>query len=177
MDFETKLKCINKLIRELGVEDRENFVDELHKWLIQLTYFYNVLATKYPSVSSTQYYIKPKLRPSAGQIAYFSLRYGYPKETYNDHWCYIVSQVGNKYIVVPTTSVKPDSNHIEEKYEMDIKIKDFENDCISRLQISDIRAIDAMRLVTKRKPCCKYDVETDRTKIIKKIKEVIFLDK
>ena len=176
MDINLKLDDIKKLILNLNIDDKDDFVNELHKWLFQLTYFYNVLSLNYPSKSETQYYIKPELRPNVGQVAYFSLRRGYPKETYDDHWCYIVSIIGNKYIVVPTTSVKPDSNGINEKYEFDIKIKEFENDCISRMQISDIRAIDAMRLVTKREPC-KYDVETDRKLILNKIKEVIFLDK
>ena len=176
MDINLKLEEIKELVLNLNIDDKEDFVRELYKWLFQLTYFYNTLVPKYNSISETQYYIKSELRPKAGQVAYFSLRRGYPKETYDDHWCYIVAVIGNKYLVVPTTSVKPDSNGINPMYELDIKIKDFENNCISRMQISDIRSIDAMRLVTSKKPC-KYDVETDRKIILDKIREVIFLDK
>ena len=45
---------------------------------------------------------------------------GYPKETFDDHWCYILKDYGTKYLIIPTTSIKVDSGECNPLYEMDI---------------------------------------------------------
>ncbi len=49
-------------------------------------------------------------------------------------------------MVIPTTSVKENSNPPNSKIEIDIKIKDFKNDKTSRLHLSDMRTVDIQRI-------------------------------
>lgn len=72
------------------------------------------------SPSDVIYNLPPSERPREGQIAYINLRRGYPKETFDDHWCYILKDYGTKYLIIPTTSIKVDSGECNPLYEMDI---------------------------------------------------------
>lgn len=174
MNIDHKLAHIKSMLKKIRNYDVETFVDELDKWIYEISYFYNVIVKDGQNPSDIPYKIKPSKRPDEGQIAYFNLRRGYPKETFDDHWCYILKDFGNKYVVIPTTSVKPDSCACNDKYEMDIKIKDFTNNSMSRLQITDIRTVDTMRVCQSIEPNF-YDVETDKNTIINKVKSVIFI--
>lgn len=68
------------------------------------------------------------------------------------------------------TSIKSDSPDIYIPTEIDVKIKDFENDGMSRLHVDQIFSADIMR-IDKSKPI--YDLEDDfelvRDKILDKI--------
>lgn len=168
---------VKRMIKNLKhYPDKEKLAEEIQKWIYEISYFYNKIVKEGSNPDFISYKIEPSIRPKEGQIAYFNLRRGYPKETFDDHWCYILRDFGNKYIIIPTTSVKSNSSKCNENYEMDIKINNFENNSLSRLQLTDIRAIDTMRLSKSLFPNV-YDVETPREKIIAKIKLVILLDK
>ena len=69
------------------------------------------------------------------------------------------------------TSIKLDSSDTYEPTEIDIKIKDFENDSLSRLHINQIFSADIMR-IDKTKPI--YDLEDDFEEVRNKIFEKIF---
>jgi len=171
MDIDSKLANIVYMLKNMKNCDVYKFVDELHKWIIEISYFYNKIVKEGQNPSDIPYKIKPSKRPSEGQIAYFNLRRGYPKETYDDHWCYILKDFGTKYLIIPTTSIKADSAECDERYEMDID--DYTTNGKSRLQITDIRTVDVMR-VCQSIETNFYDVKTSRKTIIGNIQRVIF---
>ena len=171
MSIDNKFNDIKAKIMNMKHIDREKFVDELHKWITEISFFYNVVAKNEQNPSHVSYKIKPSKRPTEGHIAYFNLRRGYPKETYDDHWCYILKDFGTKYLIIPTTSIKEDLKKCNENYEMDID--DYTNNGKSRLQITDLRSVDAMRVSQSVNPNY-YDVKTPRSTIIEKVEAVIF---
>lgn len=99
---------------------------------------------------------------------------GYPKETCDDHWCYILKDYGTKYLIIPTTSIKSNSAKCNPLYEMDIIDKTPTGK--SRLQFTDMRSIDIMRVCRSVHPNC-YDVITDRKDILQKFQNLILTDK
>ncbi|MGG1659273.1 hypothetical protein [Brevibacillus sp. NRS-1366] len=163
-----------RIMENMKNYDASGFAIQLKFWVKELDFFNNTLVEKHPEkdASLTTYHISESKRPTEGQVAYFNLRRGYPKELYDGHQCYILKDFGLKLLIIPTTSVKGDSAPLDEEFEMDIKIKNFENDLPTRLQFSDIRSIDAQRINEKR---AIYDVETDRTLILGKVKKVLTL--
>lgn len=169
--IDDKLANVAQLLKSMKRYDGYKFAVELEKWVTELSYFYNVIVKDGQNPSLIPYKIKPSKRPKEGQMAYINLRRGYPKETFDDHWCYILKDYGTKYIIIPSTSVKEDSSECDERFEIDIE------DCTStgksRLQISDLRTVDVMRVCQSINPnLC--DVKTPRDQIINKVKSVIF---
>lgn len=167
------LKIFNKFNR-LKNYDKEGFIYNLRQWIDDLYFFYNCIAVRADSLENAQkikYDLPKKKRPKEGQIAYFNIGRGYPKELYDGHWCYILKDLGNNFIVIPTTSIKPDNPNIDETKEMKIKIKDFEEDGESRLRINHIKSIDIMRI---HKEHAIYDVETDNEIIKENVKRILF---
>lgn len=164
------LKVADKLNKIRHYQDIDGFVRDLEYHVDQLDYFYNELTDKNTGDPSTTFYL-PKKLPTEHQIAYFNLTRGFPKELYGGHWCYVYKQLNTKVIVIPMTSVKEDSAEVNSRFELDIKIKDFKNKNIARLQISDMRTIDIQRLYIKKG---FYDVETEREIIQKNIKQVLY---
>ncbi len=159
-----------KILERINNYDKEGFANQLKYWLKELEFFYNKVVPNQTSDPSTSYYeIRPSSRPKEGQVAFFNLRRGYPKETYDGHYCYILKDFGIKYMVIPTTSVK-DKSKANADFEYDIIIKDFKNDLTTRLQISDTRAIDIQRFNENR---TVYDVITDRETIAKEIQRIL----
>ena len=160
----------NKLI---GIKnyDHRQFIIQLEQWVNQISHFYNVIVKEGQNPSKVIYKIPLSLRPKVGQVAYINLRRGYPKEIFDGHWCYILSDFGSKYIIVPITSEKSDSPPLDERFEMYIDIIGFENGIKRRLQITDIRSIDIMRVHTGKKP---YDVNTDISLIRNKVSKILF---
>jgi hypothetical protein len=150
--------------------DVEGFVNDLKYWVNDLHYFYARIV-KNQDPKHVYYKITPSQRPKEGQIAYVNLRRGYPKELYDGHYCYILKDFGYKFLVIPTTSVKPNSSPLNPNFELDIEIKDFINTNETRLQISDIRSIDIQRINTGKGV---YDVITDKEYIAKGIKNILF---
>ena len=78
---------------------------------------------------------------------------------------------GSKYVIIPTTSIKLDSGKCDERYEMDID--DYTNKGKSRLQITDLRSVDVMRVNINPSPNY-FEVITPRESIIQKVKAIIF---
>ena len=171
MDIDRKFDTIKSKIKNMNHIDNEKFVDELYKWIIEISFFYDTVVKIGGDPSTTQFQIKPSKRPSEGHIALFSLRRGYPKETFDDHWCYILKDFGSKYVIIPTTSIKLDSGKCDERYEMDID--DYTNKGKSRLQITDLRSVDVMRVNINPSPNY-FEVITPRESIIQKVKSIIF---
>ena len=122
-------------------------------------------------VSNVQYNLPAKGRPKEGQVAFFYIENSYPKEIFNSHWCLVLKDFGSLMLVVPMTSVKSNSSEVYEPTEIDVKIKDFENDGTSRLHVDQIFSADIMR-IDKSKPI--YDLDNDFEVVKNKIFEKIF---
>lgn len=160
------------LLENMKNYDSEGFANQLYYWVKELDFFYTKLVKNQGKEPSKVFYqVPPSKRPKVGQVAYFNLRRGYPKETYDGHYCYIVKDFGFKYVIIPTTSVKKDSSDLNEDFEIDINLKDFPNDLLSRMQVTDIRVVDIQRF-NEKKPV--YDVLTDSNFILEKIKKILF---
>lgn len=173
VDFTVQMNTITKKINEIDQEkyDVQGFVDELGYWVNDLYWFYNVIVKPGQDPSKIPFKIKPSLRPKEGQVAYFNLRRGYPKELYDGHYCYVLKDFGLKFLIIPTTSVKKDSSELNPNNEIKIEIKDFKNDYETRIQVSDIRVVDTQRFKPNKGV---YDVLTEQSYIIQEIKRILF---
>lgn len=174
MDREAEFEEIKKIVFGIKHYDVDGFILELKKWVEDLAFFYNEIVKDGENPSSVSYRLSKSNKPEVGEMAFIKLRRGYPKELYNSHWCYILRDTGNSFIVIPSTSVKKDSSHCDERFEMDIEIDDFINDCVTRLQITQIRCVDYARVSTSGKN--HYKVLTNKDDIIKQINKVLFSD-
>ena len=170
MDIKKEMEDIADTIMSLKKYDKEGFVTQLKYLVGQLSFFYNRLVPAQGGDPSRTYY-KVKNRAKAGQIAYFNLTRGFPKETYDGHYCYIVRDCGVKFIVIPTTSVKAGSAEYNNDFEFDIKLNDFQNELTTRLHVDEIRTVDLQRMNERKKI---YDVLTDRETILKEINRILF---
>lgn len=166
------MEMATRILENLKNYDGHQCSYQILLWLRELEHFYNTIVPQQGNDPSKAYYnIKPKSsRPNEGQVAYFNLRRGYPKELYDGHWCYVLKDFNTKFLIVPLTSVKNDEP--KDKYEIEINIKDFINDLSSRIQVTDLRFIDAQRINENQKV---FDVLTDRTNIINEIFSILSL--
>ncbi len=163
--IDQKMGFVKKTIKSLEHYDNPvKLAIEIDRWISDLAHFYNKLVPDGVNPSKVYYKISPSKRPKEGQIAYVNLRRGYPKEARDVHWCYILKDYGSKYIIIPSTSIKPDSSPCNPDCEMDIE--DNTPAKRSRLHFADTRSIDAMRINTIADPNF-YDVLTEREKIIR----------
>lgn len=115
-------------------------------------------------------------RPNEGQVAFFDLGYGFPKELYDKHWCFVLKDFGSTFVILPLTSVK-DKSKPNPRFEIDIEIKNFElNNKISRLHVNEIRTLDVQRLDTRNvsKP---YDVITNKEYIVSEVNRILLTEK
>jgi hypothetical protein len=136
----------------------------LNHQLAQLDFFYNKLVPGQGGDANKTYYnISP--RPKEHQLIYVNLNRGYPKEIFDVHYCYVVKDFGAKFIVIPTTSIKPTTS-VNDAYEMMIEEADG-TPCL--LNFDEIKAIDPMR-IAKGKPY--RDVKTPRKDIVGKFSEI-----
>jgi hypothetical protein len=158
--------------------DKKGFIYDIEYTIGQLKYFFDTTVPSQTGVPNTSYYYLKQLDPKEHQIAYVNLTRGFPKELFGGHYCYILRKFKDKYIVIPTTSVE-DETDIRHDFEIDIKIKNFINNKITRLNVSNIRAIDIQRiyqgntnLFEKEKGI--FDVITDRSLIINEVSKILF---
>jgi len=144
----------------------EGIVYGLKDQLSQLDFFYNNLVPKQGGDASKTFY---RLRNPINehQLVYINLNRGYPKETFDGHYCYVVKNFNDSLIVIPVTSVKP-KTYLNEEYEMEIESTDGTS-CI--LQIANIRSVDVMRVVQEK---TYKELKTDKNTIMEKIISVIF---
>lgn len=166
-------KSVTKLLR-IRHFDLTSFAYNFERMVNNIYFFNNSLCANCQNesdVSNVQYKLSVKERPKEGQVAFFYIENSYPKEIFNSHWCLVLKDFGSLMLVVPMTSVKSDSSEIYEPTEIDVKIKDFENDGISRLHVDQIFSADIMR-IDKSKPI--YDLDDDFEVIKNKIFERIF---
>lgn len=166
-------KSVTKLLK-IKHFDLTSFSYNFERMVNNIYFFNNSLCANCQNesdVSNVQYKLSVKERPKEGQVAFFYIENSYPKEIFNSHWCLVLKDFGSLMLVVPMTSVKSDSSEVYEPTEIDVKIKDFENDGISRLHVDQIFSADIMR-IDKSKPI--YDLDDDFEVIKNKIFERIF---
>ena len=166
-------KSVTKLLKIRHL-DLTSFSYNFERMVNNIYFFNNSLCANCQNesdVSNVQYNLPAKERPKEGQVAFFYIENSYPKEIFNSHWCLILKDFGSLMLVVPMTSVKSNSSEVYEPTEIDIKIKDFENDGTSRLHVDQIFSADIMR-IDKSKPI--YDLDDDFEVIKNKIFEKIF---
>lgn len=175
MSIRSNMIEATKILEKMKNYDGEQFSLQLLLWLRELDYFYSKLVPQQGgNVSETYYNIRPtSKRPSEGQIAYFNLRRGYPKELFDGHWCYVLKDFGYKFLVIPLTSVK-DGSKPNPKFEIDIEVNEFKNNLTSRMQVSDIRSIDAQRIKETEDV---YNVITDYNFILSEVIRILSLQK
>lgn len=174
--FVTNEEFMQKILADFNsikhYEQKRGFLEDLNYHVGQIKYFYDELTPNQTGDPSTTFY-RPKQLPKIHQIAYFNLTRGFPKELYGGHWCYVFKYFKTKFIVIPTTSVKPDSLPPDKEFQMDIEVKNFTNHYITRLQIGDMRTVDIQRLYPSKG---FYDVITDKQLIIDNVSRIL-LDK
>lgn len=166
-------KSVTKLLK-IRHFDLTSFSYNFERMVNNIYFFNNSLCANCQNesdVSNVQYNLPAKERPKKGQVAFFYIENSYPKEIFNSHWCLVLKDFGSLMLVVPMTSVKSNSSEVYEPTEIDIKIKDFENDGTSRLHVDQIFSADIMR-IDKSKPI--YDLDDDFEVVKNKIFEKIF---
>ena len=166
-------KSVTKLLK-IRHFDLISFSYNFERMVNNIYFFNNSLCANCQNesdVSNVQYNLPAKERPKEGQVAFFYIENSYPKEIFNSHWCLVLKDFGSLMLVVPMTSVKSNSSEVYEPTEIDIKIKDFENDGTSRLHVDQIFSADIMR-IDKSKPI--YDLDNDFEVVKNKIFEKIF---
>ncbi len=89
-----------------------------------------------------------------GDMVYVQLDVGFPHEMCFGHWCYVVKDILGKLLVIPSTSVK---DGCPAPTEMDIPVIIHGKKTKSRLNFSEVRTIDKLRVDT-RKPIGKPQV-------------------
>ncbi len=119
-------------------------------WKHQLTasnFFYGKLVKKEPSQDANKTYYSLKTEPKEHQLVYTQIGRGYSKELFDPHWCYVLKHCGTKLIVIPITSIKPDSSTPVVPYEYDIEE---DGGIKARMHLDDMRCIDKMRIIEKK---------------------------
>ena len=160
---------LNRL-KDTEYPEFNNLLEYINSWMNDLYYFYGRWSYE-KGINYNMINYSPekqgKVRPQEGQVAKFALGRGYPKEFHDVHYCYILKDFGETFLIIPISSIKDNNKEINDKYEMSI---DFErNHKDSRLIISNIRVIDCMRLVDK----CPHNVITNKEVIKDKVLEII----
>lgn len=173
----TPIERLNKSVTKLSkinFFDLTSFSYNFSRMVDNIFFFNNSLCATCQNeseVSNVQYKLSAQNRPMEGQVAFFYIENSYPKEIFNSHWCLVLKDFGSLMLVIPMTSVKPDSSDIYKPTEIDVKIKNFSNETVSRLHIDQIFSADIMR-VDKSKPI--YDLEDDFENIKFEINKRIF---
>jgi hypothetical protein len=116
-------------------------------WKHQLTasnFFYGTLVNKEPNHDANKTYYALKTEPKEHQLIYTQIGRGYSKELFDPHWCYVLKHCGTKLIVIPVTSIKPDSSKPVVPYEYDIEEQ---GGVTARMHFDDMRCVDKMRIM------------------------------
>lgn len=148
----------------------ETLQESWYHQVCQLNYFYGLCERLNRHPDDMIYQLKQT--PKKHQLAYFNIGRGFPKELMDGHWCYILKIIGCKAIVVPTTSLKKETNNTYRK-----TIKSISHDkrtYLSSMSFSELRTIDLQRLDVRK---TFLDVTTPRDEIISALKEFMFDEK
>ena len=173
MDYKKELENISNTILTTKNLDVKDFIFNYKNMIGQISYFHNVIGknAKNPQeLSSIKYDIPKEKMPNIGQVAYFQIEHSYPKEIFNGHWCLVFQNFGNTMLIIPLTSIKSDSIPVNDNNEMEICVRDFEEEGNSKLKIHQMFCADLMRL-DKRKQI--YNLETSFDDIKNKVRNVM----
>lgn len=140
---------IYKQLHNIKNFNPDSFIKNTQYLVDQIYFFNNRVAMNQTGDPSTSYF-KPKSIPNIGQIAYFNLTDGFPKELKGGHWCYVVQRMKGKFLIIPCTSIKNELKEADTDYQLDIELENFPNSRGTRLQLSDMRSIDAQRLYSNK---------------------------
>ena len=172
MDYEKELDLIKAKLLTIKNFNLEDFIWNYKRMVDSIYHFHNNIGKHAPNataLSKIKYNIKGIPRPKEGEVAYFYIENSYPKEIFNSHWCLILKDFGNTFLVVPMVSLKNDSAPVDKATEMIVKIKDFEESGCSKLKVHQMFCGDAMRLNPKKKI---YELQTDFSYVKNRIKEL-----
>lgn len=153
--FDQKLERLKELIRNLDeVYDAQTYLGALLHQTGQMDYFYR-------NYDPNDVYRLGGRRPEEGEVAYFNLDAGFPKELQGGHWCYILSDMKSKMLVIPMCSVKAEmlqSGTVTHNKYIEYVNLTFENgiSTVSKMSYSDMRSIDIQR-IDLRKPFARID--------------------
>jgi hypothetical protein len=170
MNIDEEMQKITTKLKQIVKYDTIGFIYDLKTLVGQLYNFHNELIPQEELNGNNTYFHPPKV-PKVHQIAYFNLGHGYPKELYGGHWCYVVSDFKYKFLIIPTTSVKPNSSKLNPDFEIKIEAKNFKNDLETRMQVTDMRIVDLHRIHVKKE---LYDVTTDKKYVQNELKRILF---
>lgn len=151
MSTSENIKLLHHSLRQLekkGGYDADKYAQSLLQMTKELEFFYCKKA-KGKNPDHIYYYLNR--RPMEHSLAYFNLSRGYPKELMDGHWCYVIKDFGVKMLIVPCTSLKEGSKDVDGRFQKDIEIICENKHMNVRLQITDMRCVDVMRL-DERKP-------------------------
>lgn len=162
MTVSNNLKKINKSLNKLSSTDFD-----IEKYTRSLSWQTAELEFYYCYLKKNGYEYKLKNRPKSHQLAYFNIGRGLPNELMDGHWCYILKDLGNKMLIIPTCSIKKEI--VNPYFEMDILTKDKLK--YSRLKLSEIRTVDILRLYEDKG---YIDVTTPKHEIQKAIENILF---
>lgn len=146
-----------KVLEKIPNYDIEKFVQALRYHISELSFFYNHMVPQEHEKSNIN-------KAEEGQIALFELARSF--EFYETHYCYILKELKEKYIVIPVTPVKKDTEEIDAGSEMDIFVKEFKDNDKLRLHINELRIIDIQRLDKEK---ATFNVVNSRQEILKKV--------
>lgn len=155
-----ELGLLAQKLDKTGNYDVYQLISGLKHMLTENCFFYGPLANMHPEKDPSRVFFDLNVDPQTHQMIYVQLGAGYAKELRGPHWCYVFKNIGQKLIVIPTTSVKGYSGLIREPYEFDIEEDD---GMISRLHFDEVRSIDKMRVLETRP---YKDVITPKEEII-----------
>ncbi len=167
--YEEKMVKLAKRIKNLDGYNSELYLIDLEQTVKRLEFFYNYLV---PQQNGDPLKTNYKLNVKEHQLILVRLGIGYPKELYDNHYCYVYKIFSNKMLVIPTTSIKDAST--PSKYQFDIDILDFINEKKTRMQFNEMRVVDKMRAFDSKKYNTIYDVKTSREEICQKLFGVLF---
>ena len=173
MDYIKELDSIRDQLLTINNFCIEDFIWNYKRMISSIYHFHNVIgknASDATTLSKIKYNLKSMPRPKEGQVVYLYIENSYPKEIFNSHWCLILKDFGNTFLVVPMVSIKKNSAPLDKSTELIVKIKDFEEFGCSKLKVHQMFCGDIMRINPKKKI---YDLQTDFNYVKNKIKELI----
>lgn len=138
-----KLGRLAKELHNTGFYDVSLLINGLYHMLTKNLYFYGPYTASHPSKDPCKAIYDLNDEPNEHQLVSVKLGAGYAKEIRGPHWCYVYKKAGPKLIVIPVTSIKPNSRPVRAPYEIDIEESD---GTIARMHLDDIRSIDKMRV-------------------------------
>ena len=147
-------------LAELDLYDVDMLIEAWKHQLKASNFFYGTLVKNEPNHDANKvYYRLNSGEPKEHQLVYAQIGRGYSKELFDPHWCYVMKHCKTKLLVVPVTSIKPNSTQALEPYEFDILES---NGIKARMHFDDMRSIDKMRILENKS---YIDIKTKREDI------------